>query len=132
MAKAHTVRCKYLSDGRCSNAFSLLCPSSPGQTGNGICSRSSPPASRPDFVFYAEAGVSIPKQLGRLLAVLSMLESVRISGNPCKEPPEAVVKKGMPAVSEYFVDLFAEGVAPVPRVMIKVVLVGQEGAGKTR
>lgn len=54
-----------------------------------------------------------------------------ISRNPWKEPPEAVVKKGMPAVLGYFADLFAEGVT-VRRNMIKVVLVGQEGAGKTR
>lgn len=57
---------------------------------------------------------------------------LRIDNNPWKEPPEAVVKKGMPAVREYFVDLFADGVTPVSRSMIKVVLVGQEGAGKTR
>lgn len=71
-----------------------------------------------------------------MLAFLSNLEErqsgLRIDGNPWKEPPEAVVKKGMSAVSKYFADLFAEGVAPVPRRMIKVVLVGQEGAGKTR
>ena len=81
----------------------------------------------------AKAGVSIPKQLGDLLTVLSNLRwPPHLDGNPWKEPPEAVVKKGMPAVSEYFADLFAEGVAHVPRSMIKVVLVGQEGAGKTR
>ena len=93
------------------------------------------------FLSYTEAGVSIPEQLGKLLALLAKLEGtglwfgdnkLHISNNPWKEPPEAVVEKGMPAVREYFVDLFAEGVAPVPRCMIKVILVGQEGAGKTR
>eukprot|EP00752_Nemacystus_decipiens_P008335 g7449.t1 len=76
------------------------------------------------------AGVSIPKQLGELLALLLKV-NLKMGGNPWKEPPEAVVEKGMPAVWEYFADLFAEGVAHVPRTMIKVVLVGQEGAGKT-
>lgn len=54
-----------------------------------------------------------------------------IDNNPWEEPPEAVVRKGMAAVSEYFTDLFAEGTS-IQRRMIKVVLVGQEGAGKTR
>lgn len=86
----------------------------------------------------AKAGVCIPGQLRKLLALFSKVEQgqgyprLRIDNNPWEEPPEAVVKKGMAAVSEYFADLFQEGVAPVPRRMIKVVLVGQEGAGKTR
>lgn len=84
--------------------------------------------------YNAEAGVSIPQELGHLLAVFSKLEGIgklSIGENPWKEPPEAVVGKGMPAVSGYFADLFAEGVT-VRRNMIKVVLVGQAGAGKTR
>lgn len=85
-------------------------------------------------VLNAKAGSSTPKQLSKLLALISRLEKDQsgLAQNPWKEPPEAVVEKGMPAVSEYFSDLFAEGVDPVPRSMIKVVLVGQEGAGKTR
>lgn len=64
--------------------------------------------------------------------MLSKLGShLKIGDNPWEEPPEAVVNKGMPAVSEYFADLFAEG-ATIRRSMIKVVLVGQEGSGKTR
>lgn len=84
-------------------------------------------------------GESLPKQLGILLAWLSKLEELHgvgigldLRNNPWREPPEAVVEKGMQAVSEYFADLFAERVAPVRRNMIKVVIVGQEGAGKTR
>ena len=86
------------------------------------------------FLSQTQAGAPIPTELQQLLALLSKLGEppLRANSNPWKEPPEAVVEKGMAAVSEYFVDLFKEGVAPVPRRMIKVVLVGQEGAGKTR
>ncbi len=89
----------------------------------------------PDIVCGCYSGVcpgelSIPKQLSDLLALFSKVK-LYIDGNPWKEPPEAVVRKGMQAVSEYFADLFAEGVSD-RRNMIKVVLVGQEGAGKTR
>ena len=86
------------------------------------------------FLSQTQAGAPIPTELQQLLALLSKLGeiSLLVYDNPWKEPPEAVVEKGMAAVSEYFVDLFKEGIAPVPRRMIKVVLVGQEGAGKTR
>ena len=97
-----------------------------------ICTPTNPPViSCP----YAKAGVSVPARLGGLLDWLSRLDhrhGAQLGGNPWKEPPEAVVKEGMEAVSVYFADLFKEGVAPVSRKMIKVVLVGQEGAGKTR
>ncbi|CAM9664047.1 unnamed protein product [Ectocarpus sp. 4 AP-2014] len=78
---------------------------------------------------------SIPEQLDGLLALFRKLErtsrhTLGLNGNPWKEPPEVVVKKGVAAASEYFADLFKEGVS-VRRNMIKVVLVGQEGAGKT-
>ncbi|CAM9180095.1 unnamed protein product, partial [Ectocarpus fasciculatus] len=76
------------------------------------------------------AGTSLPKQLEALLATLSQLR-LHVDANPWQEPPDAVVSKGVPAVREYFTDLFAEGIAAVGRTMIKVVLVGQEGAGKT-
>ena len=76
---------------------------------------------------------TVPTELEKLLSKLSELGKnlLKIGDNPWEEPPEAVVNKGMPAVSEYFVDLFAEG-ATIRRSMIKVVLVGQEGSGKTR
>lgn len=81
-----------------------------------------------------KAGASIPKQALQSLALFSKLgwRGAKLDNNPWKESPEAVVEKGMAAVSEYVADLFAEGVVPVPRTMIKVVLVGQEGAGETR
>ncbi|CAM9344602.1 unnamed protein product, partial [Ectocarpus sp. 12 AP-2014] len=77
------------------------------------------------------AGALFPKQLDELLASLSKLSRLVVDRNPWQEPPEAVVERGIPAVREYFTDIFAEGVAPVSRNMIKVVLVGQGGAGKT-
>lgn len=80
---------------------------------------------------YTAAGFSLPKKLEELLTWLSEISTVQIFGNPWEEPPEAVMNKGMRAVSQYFTDVFAEGVT-VRRSMIKVVLVGQEGAGKTR
>lgn len=51
--------------------------------------------------------------------------------NPWAEPPEAVVKNGMTAVMSYYDDLYSEACI-VRRNSVKVVLVGQEGAGKTR
>lgn len=70
-----------------------------------------------------------------MLAVLKGVRDdgghVALYGNPWSEPPEAVVKSGMAAVITYFDDLYS---APcrVQRNSVKVVLVGQEGAGKTR
>lgn len=88
---------------------------------------------RTSFSYY-KAGSSIPNELARLLALLSKLDETNdlaTFGNPWKEPPEAVAEKGMPAVSDYFADLYAD-MYTVRRNKIKVVLVGQEGAGKTR
>lgn len=56
---------------------------------------------------------------------------VELGGNPWAEPPEAVVKSGLTAVARYFDDLFCE-LCSVRRNSVKVVLVGKEGAGKTR
>lgn len=96
------------------------------------------PLSRYNTLVFlcTKAGGSIPEQLDGLLALFHKLEQTAehrlfLNGNPWKEPPEAIVKKGMTVASEYFIDLFKEGVS-VRRNMIKVVLVGQEGAGKTR
>lgn len=52
-------------------------------------------------------------------------------GNPWVEPPEVVMQDGLPAVTKYFGALFAEG-STVQRTNVKVVIVGQDGAGKTR
>lgn len=92
------------------------------------------PVNLPVCWLFDAGGVSLPKQLAELLSLLSRMEEhpgLGLHDNPWEEPPEAVVKKGMTAVSQYFADLFAEG-AMIRRNMIKVVLVGQEGAGKTR
>ena len=51
--------------------------------------------------------------------------------NPWAEPPEAIVNKGWAAVTAYFEDLYSSGVK-IRRNAVKIVLVGQEGAGKTR
>lgn len=51
--------------------------------------------------------------------------------NPFREPPEAVVERGIDAVKQYFTALFAEGFT-VERRDVKVVIVGREGTGKTR
>lgn len=74
----------------------------------------------------------MPEQLGDLLVFFGKLgKQLSLNRNPWKEPPEAVVENGMAAALEYFADLFKEGIS-VRRNMIKVVLVGQEGAGQTR
>ncbi|CAN0466382.1 unnamed protein product, partial [Laminaria digitata] len=51
--------------------------------------------------------------------------------NPWAEPPEAVVNSGIVAVIGYFDALYSSP-CRVRRNSVKVVLVGQEGAGKTR
>ena len=76
----------------------------------------------------------MPSQLRRLLTVLRRAEAAEffsLGGNPWAEPPEAVVNSGMPAVITYFEDLYSSPCG-VHRNSLKVVLVGQEGAGKTR
>ncbi|CAM9811033.1 unnamed protein product, partial [Ectocarpus sp. 8 AP-2014] len=50
--------------------------------------------------------------------------------NPWAEPPESIVAKGPKSVRGYFEDLYAEPFR-IKRSSVKVVLVGQEGAGKT-
>ena len=82
------------------------------------------------------AGGAVPDGLSRLLELLRKVEEkedgvVDLNRNPWAEPPEAVVKSGMTAVLAYFDDLYS---APCSarRNSVKVVLVGQEGAGKTR
>ena len=82
------------------------------------------------------AGDHVPLPLRRLLAWLVGVEKMGsyylvLAGNPWAEPPEAVVKRGMAAVTGYFEDLFSSPYR-VRRNTVKIVLVGQEGAGKTR
>lgn len=80
---------------------------------------------------YYAAGGGLPNNLKTLLSRMLQVGDFRTDNNSWREPPEAVVEKGMKAVNEYFVDLFAEG-RSIQRTSVKVVLVGQEGAGKTR
>lgn len=63
-------------------------------------------------------------------AVRLLPSDVFFPGNQFVEPPEAVVEKGIEAIRGYFIDLYAQG-SKVNR-HIKAVIIGQEGAGKTR
>ncbi|CAM9393730.1 unnamed protein product, partial [Laminaria digitata] len=80
------------------------------------------------------AGSSVPNQLRRLLELLRKADEARsifiLNGNPWAEPPEAVMNSGIGAVIRYFDALYSSP-CRVRRNIVKVVLVGQEGAGKT-
>ncbi|CAM9930362.1 unnamed protein product [Ectocarpus sp. 6 AP-2014] len=77
-------------------------------------------------------GGAMPSQLCRLLVVLDRLGGANLAlrGNPWAEPPESIVAKGPKSIRGYFEDLYAEP-CWIKRSSVKVVLVGQEGAGKT-
>lgn len=87
------------------------------------------------FSSIRSAGDSVPNQLRLLLAVLTRVgrEGIQygLSANPWAEPPEVVVTAGIAAVIEYFDDLYSSP-SKVRRNSVKIVLVGQEGAGETR
>ncbi|CAM9320287.1 unnamed protein product [Scytosiphon promiscuus] len=83
------------------------------------------------------AGGLVPRQLRRLLDVLAQADRkgvLDLKENPWVEPPESVVfrdyRVDVKAVKGYFEDLYAEP-SRVHRNSVKIVLVGQEGAGKT-
>ncbi|CAM9407704.1 unnamed protein product, partial [Ectocarpus sp. 13 AM-2016] len=78
------------------------------------------------------SGGHIPSELRRLLDTLDRAERayLDLGSNPWAEPPESIVANGMKSVRGYFEDLYAEP-CRVQRSSIKIVLVGQEGAGKT-
>lgn len=78
--------------------------------------------------YTTPAAGTIPQRLRELLAILKKTD---LGSNPWEEPPEAVVTQGVEAISGYFTDLFSDAIT-VQQRNIKVVLVGQEGAGKTR
>lgn len=63
--------------------------------------------------------------------MLDRLQSLSLNGNPWTEPPESIVRNGSVAIEGYFEDLYAEP-CRVQRKSVKVILVGQERAGKTR
>ncbi|CAM9232638.1 unnamed protein product [Ectocarpus sp. 12 AP-2014] len=88
-----------------------------------------------DIVHERALGTSvglIPSQLCRLLDVLDRAEGgiLSLEDNPWAEPPESIVAKGPKSIRGYFEDLYAEP-CRVQRSSVKVILVGQEGAGKT-
>ncbi|CAM9727538.1 unnamed protein product, partial [Ectocarpus fasciculatus] len=77
------------------------------------------------------SGGRVPSQLCRLLDVFDRSTSAfRLSDNPWAEPPESIVAKGAKGIREYFEDLYADP-CRIQRNSIKIILVGQEGAGKT-
>ncbi|CAN0362368.1 unnamed protein product [Ectocarpus sp. 6 AP-2014] len=77
--------------------------------------------------WYLRPCGAMPNQLCRLLDVL---DGVTLGVNPWAEPPESIVAKGPKSIRGYFEDLYAEP-CWIKRSSVKVVLVGQEGAGKT-
>ncbi|CAM9921826.1 unnamed protein product [Ectocarpus fasciculatus] len=80
------------------------------------------------------SGRLLPYRLRRLLGVLRGAGeegfTLFLNGNPWVEPPESIVAKGPGSIRSYFDDLYAEPYR-IKRSSVKVVLVGQEGAGKT-
>ena len=56
-------------------------------------------------------------------------EGIYLEGNPLESPPIEIVKKGMDAIIEYFKSLKEQGARAINE--IKLLLVGQGGAGKT-
>ncbi|CAN0283564.1 unnamed protein product [Ectocarpus sp. 12 AP-2014] len=87
------------------------------------------------------SGGSMPRQLCRLLDILDRVEEkgrlrsnfgphLDLDNNPWAEPPESIVAKGPKSIRGYFEDLYAED-CRIKRRGVKVIFVGQEGAGKT-
>ncbi|CAM9841435.1 unnamed protein product [Scytosiphon promiscuus] len=93
------------------------------------------PGASHELADRSVSGWPIPGKLRRLLdAFDGAARFLRLEGNPWAEPPESVVVQGwktdMKAIRGYFEDLYAEP-CRVQRNSVKVILVGQEGAGKT-
>ncbi|CAM9446096.1 unnamed protein product [Ectocarpus sp. 4 AP-2014] len=89
--------------------------------------------ARHEEASHSRQGGPFPRQLGRLLDVLDRAErevDLNLDDNPWAEPPESIVAKGAKNIRGYFEDLYAEP-CRVQRSSVKVILVGQEGAGKT-
>ena len=73
----------------------------------------------------------MPSQLRRLLELLDRVETLDLGSNPWTEPPESIVDRDPAVIINYFKDLYW-GPCKVQRSSVKIILVGQEGAGKTR
>ncbi|CAM9701157.1 unnamed protein product [Scytosiphon promiscuus] len=75
-----------------------------------------------------------PTQLQRLLDLFSRVQDGKrmldFGGNPWVEPPESIVRQPLDTIKRYFEDLYTEP-CRVQRNSVKIILVGQEGAGKT-
>lgn len=69
-------------------------------------------------------------RLGRLLDWLEPFQD-HLLPNPFSEPPEAIVSGGKGAVRKYFEALLQEEHV-IERRDVKVVIIGEAGAGKTR
>ncbi|CAM9376460.1 unnamed protein product [Laminaria digitata] len=90
---------------------------------------------------HSASGQPFPSQLRRLLGVLERVASqgdgFQLENNPWAEPPESVagvsgstIGGRWEGIRGYFEDLYA-GPCRVQRNSVKIILVGQEGAGKT-
>ncbi|CAM9299692.1 unnamed protein product [Ectocarpus sp. 4 AP-2014] len=81
---------------------------------------------------HGMSGGLIPSQLCRLLDVLGRADGgiLSLEDNPWAEPPESIVVKGPKSIRGYFEDLYAEP-CRIQRNSVKVILAGQERAGKT-
>ncbi|CBJ26194.1 LRR-GTPase of the ROCO family, putative pseudogene [Ectocarpus siliculosus] len=82
-------------------------------------------------------GGPIPSQLLRLLDTLTGAQGgisrraiINLDDSPWTEPPESIAAEGPQMIRDCFEDLYAEP-CRVQRSSVKVILVGQEGAGKT-
>lgn len=73
----------------------------------------------------------LSKRLSSLYDLLERVGTDSLSNNPFREPPEAVVYGGIEAIKSYYKDLF-DGGPKIQRCDIKVVIIGEAGAGKTR
>jgi len=95
------------------------------------CVQVCPDSLMPTVVLkYIDGG--IPRELDDILSFVEGLRSFWCGSNPWMEPPAAVLGESgnIPAVRSYFEDLYRE--EQIVSRSLKVVLVGREGAGKTR
>lgn len=58
--------------------------------------------------------------------------NLSLHNNPWRMPPEAVVEQGLPAVKSYLLDVERAKGHIMSLQLLKLVLVGSSGAGKTR
>lgn len=83
------------------------------------------------MVTPCRSGGTLPQKLSLLLEWVEKIGPRSLLPNPLREPPEAVVSAGSEDIRKYYGELLAEGHI-TERRDIKVVIIGSEGAGKTR